>query len=150
MPDIGNSTAGRQDQDDPNTIIEGTAVKRVKIGSGSGPGVDYVTLGGAWYCRVCTGEEGEKFYGLAVSTPGPEGDFGIWHEGIRKALPDLDDEGTPVDIQKDDPLTQIGINVPGTLRVWDAAVNTADELCCYCERPVEVDDSSIRVRLGIK
>ena len=149
MPDIGNSTCARQDTNDPNTVVEGTAVKRVKIGSGSGPGVDYVTLGGAWYARVCTGDAGERFYGLAATPPDIEGSFAVWHEGIRKALPDLGEEGTPVTINKDDPLTHIGVNVPGTLQVWNPAVNTGDELVVYCERPVEVDDASIRVRLGI-
>jgi hypothetical protein len=148
--DYGQSTAARQDLADPNTIVEGTAVKRVKMGAGSGPGVDYVTLGGAWYIQVCTGVAGEKFYGLAVSTVDPDHSVGVWHEGIRKALPDLNEEGVPVDIQKDDPLTNIGVLIPGTVRVWVALVNTADELIGYCERPVEIDDASIRVRLGTK
>ena len=147
--DYGNSTACHQSSDDTNTIIEGTAIKRV-VAAGSGPGVDYVTLGGAWLSEVCTGEDGEKFYGLAATQPDLADDFATWHEGIRTALPDLDEEGNPVTITKDDPLTNIGVNTPGTLLVWDATVNTADELVGYCERPVEVDNATITVRMGIK
>lgn len=144
MSDYGISRPGHQDPDDPNSIEEGTALKRVQVG-----GRDYVVLGGAWYVRVCTGEAGERFWGLAVAEPDIEGDVGVWLEGIRKALPDLDGEGNPVPIAKDQALTNIGVSVAGTLRPWDSGTQTADEIVCYCERPVEVDEPSIKVRLGV-
>jgi len=145
MADYGNSTACHQDPADTNQIVEGTAVMRVQVG-----GRNYTVLGGAWYTRVTTGAAGERFYGLAATEPDPSHEFAAWHHGIRKALPDLGDEGEPVAMVMDDPLTHIGASVPGRLVVWDPAVNSADELVGFLERPVEVDDLSIRVRIGIR
>lgn len=144
MSDYGISSAYHQDPDDPSEIYEGIAVTRVQVG-----GQDYTTLGQAWFVRVTTGAAGERFYGLAANEPDPENEGAVWHEGMRKATPDEDGEGGSVTILKDEPLTHIGVTRPGTVRVWDPAVNTADELIGWCERPLEVDTDFILVRLNV-
>jgi len=69
------------------------------------------------------------------------------HEGIRRALPDLDEEGNPIALLPDQPLTHVGATNPGRLVVWTAAV-AVNHWICNVHRLIRNDDPTIFVRLG--
>ena len=139
----GQGTSCIIDEDDPNIALcqEGSALYRVQVG-----GRWQELIGSAWYVRVTTGADDEYFYGLALQAPSLENRLTALHEGIRRALPDLEEE-EPVAMNPDDPLTHVGAANPGRLVVWTAAV-AVDMWIANLERPTYTDDETIFVRLG--
>ena len=139
----GQGTSCILDEDDPNyaLCVEGSALYRVRVG-----GRWTEIIGSCWYVRVTTGADDEYFYGLAQQAPSLNDRLTALHEGIRRALPDLE-EGEPVAMTHDDPLTHVGAANPGRLVVWTAAV-AVDMWICNLERYTLTDDETIFVRLG--
>jgi hypothetical protein len=143
--EVGKATPCLQDETDPNTIIEGTTITRVEVN-----GNDREPLGNCWYVRVATSED--KFYGFAQQSPDYNGRLAALHEGIVKAIPDVDEseESGIVSLDVDDPL-KLG-TTPGRVALWVAGTDDADDLIGYVEEPVDEDDVNqyILVRMGTK
>lgn len=139
----GQGTSCEIDSTDPNilTCVEGSALYRVQVA-----GAWKSLLGSQWYVRVTTGADDEHFYGLAQQAPSLNNRLTALHEGIRRALPDLE-EGEPIAMNVDDPLTHVGATTPGALVVWTPLV-AVDMWICNLERYIETDDDTIFVRLG--
>jgi len=140
----GQGSASILDSADPNfdTCQEGSALYRVQVG---GRWTDLI--GQAWFVNVTTGAAGEKFFGLAQQGPNRNNRLTALHEGIRRALPDLDEEGSPIAITLDDHVTHIGATNPGRVVVWTNAVGQEFDIG-PCTRLIRSDDPTIFVRLG--
>ena len=140
----GQGTACILDSDDPNAslCVEGSALYRVQVG-----GQWKTTFGEAYYVRVTTGAADEEFHGLAQQSPNRNNRLTALHEGIRRALPDLDEEDNPITIPLDAPTTHVGATNPGRVVEWTNALD-ANLIIGPVQRGVETDDPTIFIRLG--
>jgi len=141
--EAGKSSPCQQDEDDPNTIIEGVTLTRVEVG-----GLNRDQLGKSWYVRV--GTDGDPFFGFAQQAPDYNGYLASLHTGVVKALPDLDDteESGVVDLDVDDPVTQG--TTAGRVRLWVDGVDDPADLVGWVHTPVQADDPNqyIQVRMN--